>query len=34
MESADQIAKPAVDAGLAELEATLARVRAAQQKYA
>ena len=34
MESADQIAKPAVDAGIAELEATLARVRAAQQKYA
>ena len=34
MDSAEQIAKPAADAGVAELEATLARVKAAQQKYA
>ena len=34
MDSAEQIAKPAADAGVAELEATLARVRAAQRKYA
>ena len=34
MESAETLAKPADDLGLAELEATIARVRAAQAKYA
>ena len=34
MENAETIAKPADDLGLAELEATIARVRAAQAKYA
>ena len=34
MESAETLATPAVDPGIAELEATIARVRAAQQAYA